>query len=69
MSVTKSRNLERRVNECGESLKEANVELLRLKQEVQRLESVLSEKEQQTKKKDVKIEQLRHRLEGFGVFE
>jgi peptidoglycan hydrolase CwlO-like protein len=60
-SSPKSKILEQQVNDLQTSLSEKDAQILKL-------QGLLTEKEQQLKEKDSKIEELKNKLTGFGVF-
>jgi outer membrane murein-binding lipoprotein Lpp len=61
VSSPKSKILEQQVNDLQTSLSEKDAQILKL-------QGLLTEKEQQLKEKDSKIEELKNKLTGFGVF-
>jgi len=61
ISTPKTKTLKLQAIDLQESLSKKDVEIMRL-------QGLLSEKEQQLKEKDLKIEELKKKLAGFGAF-
>jgi len=57
-----------KIGNLEEKVTQLQNDLLSREQEITRLQNLCDAKDEQLKGKDLKIEQLRKKLEGFGVF-